>query len=345
MDKAARIYVAGHRGLAGSALVRRLQAREYRNLITRDRAALELTDRAAVARFFESERPEYVFLAAAKAGGILANRDQPAEFIRQNLFIQSNVIDEARRAGVRRLLFLGASCIYPRDAAQPIRESSLLTGPLEFTSQPYAIAKIAGVEMCQAYNRQYGTRFLVAVPNNLYGPGDHYDLQHSHVLPAFIRKFHEAKLRMEKRGPSPITHHSSPDDKVVLWGTGTPRREMLYSDDMAEACVTLMELPDNQFDALLGTRHSALRTQNSGPQAPLINIGWGVDYSIKELAERVRNVVGFKGSIEWDTGKPDGTPRKLLDITRMKALGWSPRTPLEAGLRKAYEDFLARFKQ
>ena len=377
MDKSARIYVAGHRGLAGSALLRRLQARGYRNLITYSRAALDLTDRAAVRDFFQSERPDYVFLAAAKAGGILANRDQPALFIQQNLFIQTNVIDEAQRAGVKRLLFLAASCIYPRDAAQPIGESSLLTGPLEFTNEPYAVAKIAGVEMCWAYNRQYGTKYLVAVPNNLYGPGDNYDPQNSHVVAGLIRKFHEAKFSRQPSAVSPrhsalstphsasggagghpsslIPHPSRRDDAVVLWGTGTPRRELLYSDDMADACVMLMELPDAQFNDLLGpqssalsTQHSALgteqglSTQHSAPQPPLVNIGCGEDCTIKTLAEKIRDIVGFKGEIEWDASKPDGTPRKLLDSSRITSLGWVPGTSLEAGLRKAYEDFLAR---
>jgi GDP-L-fucose synthase len=336
MRPESRIYIAGHRGLAGSALVRQLESRGYRNLVTRTHAELELTDRVAVRAFFEKERPEHVYLAAAKVGGIMANFELPADFVYLNLAIQNNVIEEARRAGVQRLLFLGSVCIYPRDCPQPIREEHLLTGPLEFTNRPYAIAKIAGIEMCWAYNRQYGTRYIAAMPNNLYGPGDNYDLQHSHVLPAFIRKFHEAKVRMEQRSTSPLTPHSSQDDKVVLWGTGTPRREMLHSDDMAEACVKLMELPDAGFDRIVGTDPAA-------PQPPLINIGWGEDYTIRELAERVRDVVGFRGEIAWDAGKPDGTPRKLLDVSRMKALGWSPRVTLDDGLRQAYADFLSRY--
>jgi GDP-L-fucose synthase len=329
MQRDSRIYVAGHRGLAGSAIARALAARGYRSIVLRMHHELELTDRAAVKAFFERENPEYVFLAAAKAGGILANKTLPAEFIYQNLAIQTNVIDLAWRSGVKRLLFLGASCIYPRDCPQPMRESHLLTGPLEFTNQPYALAKIAGVEMCWAYNRQYRTRFLTAVPNNMYGPGDNYDPELGHVLAAFIRKFHEAKVSGAK--------------SVTLWGTGKPRREMLHSDDMAEACVMLMELSDESFDALLGNHHSSPITHHSAPQPPLINIGWGEDYTIRELAERVRKVVGFQGDIQWDSTKPDGTPRKLLDISRMKALGWSPRVSLEAGLRNAYQDFLARF--
>jgi GDP-L-fucose synthase len=269
------------------------------------------------------ERPEYVFLAAAKAGGIFANKTQPAEFIYQNLAIQTNVMEEARRANVKRLLFLAASCIYPRDCPQPMQESHLLTGPLEFTNHPYAIAKIAGVETCWSYNRQYGTRFLAAVPNNLYGPGDNYDLESGHVMAAFIRRFHEAKAGGAK--------------SITLWGTGKPRREMLHSDDMAEACVALMELPDAKLDALLAG-------ESATPRPPLINIGRGEDYTIEDLAHRVREVIGFRGDIRWDPGKPDGAPRKLLDISRMKAMGWSPRIPLEAGIRNAYQDYLARYQ-
>jgi GDP-L-fucose synthase len=263
-----------------------------------------------------------VYLAAAKVGGIMANFELPAEFVYLNLAIQNNVIEESRRAGVKRLLFLGSVCIYPRDCPQPIKEEFLLTGPLEFTNRPYAIAKIAGIEMCWAYNRQYGTRYLAAMPNNLYGPGDNYDPRHSHVLPAFIRKFHEAKASGAKA--------------VTLWGTGKPRREMLHSDDMAEACVALMELPDARFDKLVAS-------DPASPQPPLINMGWGEDFTIKELADRVREVVGFSGEIQWDTSKPDGTPRKLLDISRMKAMGWSPRISLADGLRGTYQDFLSRF--
>jgi len=320
MQRESRVYVAGHRGLAGSAIARALSSRGYERLIFRTRAELDLTDRAAVREFFGREKPQHVFLAAARAGGILANKSYPAEFIYQNLAIQTNVIDEARRSGVVRLLFLGASCIYPRDCPQPMRESHLLTGPLEFTNHPYAIAKIAGVEMCWSYNRQYGTRYLVAVPNNLYGPGDNYDLESGHVLAALIRRFHEAKASGAK--------------SVALWGSGNPRREMLHSDDMAEACVTLMELPDERFDRLVA---------HEPPQPPLVNIGRGEDCTIRELAERVRDVVGFRGDIEWDASKPDGAPQKLLDASRMRALGWSPRTTLDAGLRAAYRDFLSRF--
>lgn len=322
MQRDSRIYVAGHRGLAGSAIARVLSGRGCQRLILRTREELDLTDRAAVRGFFGSERPQYVFLAAARAGGILANKNYPAEFIYQNLAIQTNVIDEARRSGIERLIFLGASCIYPRDCPQPMRESHLLTGPLEFTNHPYAVAKIAGVEMCWSYNRQYGTRYLAAVPNNLYGPGDNYDLEVGHVMAALIRRFHEARASGAK--------------SVTLWGTGTPRREMLHSDDMAEACVTLMELPNEKFDQLTAG-------DPASPRAPLVNIGRGEDYTIRELAERVREVVGFRGNIEWDPGKPDGAPRKLLEASRMRALGWVPRTALDAGLRGAYQDFLSRF--
>ena len=326
MPLGARIYVAGHRGLAGSALMRQLVARGYRDIIVRTHAELDLADQSAVSDFFDLERPEYVFIAAARVGGIMANNDYPAEFIHSNLVVQTNVIHEAWRSGVKRLLFLGSSCVYPRDCPQPIKESYLLTGPLEITNRPYAIAKIAGIEMCWAYNRQYGTRFLAAMPNNLYGPGDTYDLQNSHVLPALIRKFHEAKLQ------SQVTGHQSP---VVLWGTGTPRREMLYSDDMAEACVMLMKLPDNKFDEVI-------RFEPDSPRPPLINIGWGEDHTIRELADHVCEVVGFHGEIAWDSSKPDGTPRKLLDISRLAALGWSPRVSLQEGLKNVYQDFLAR---
>jgi len=318
MDLSARIYVAGHRGLAGSALMRCLERHGYRNLIGRTHAELDLTDHKSVSEFFEKERPEFVFVAAAKVGGILANNDYPADFIRSNLEVQTNVIHEAWRSGAKRLLFLGSSCIYPRDCPQPIREEYLLTGPLEFTNRAYAVAKIAGVEMCRSYNRQYGMRFLAAMPTNLYGPGDNYDLASSHVLPALLRKMHEAKIRGLER--------------VTLWGTGSPRREFLCSDDMADACVMLMRLPDLRFDEIL-----------RGPnEFPLINIGCGVDQTIADLARTVASVVGFRGALEFDTSKPDGTPRKLLDVGRLKALGWSPRIALEAGIAAAYQDFLAR---
>ncbi len=311
-----RIYVAGHRGLVGSALVRALRARGFANLLLRTHAELDLTDQAAVEAFFAAEKPDHVFLAAARVGGIHANNTYPAEFIRDNLAIQTNVIHAAWRAGVGRLLFLGSSCIYPRDCPQPIREDYLLTGPLEATNRPYALAKIAGIEMCWSYNRQYGTKFLAVMPTNLYGPGDNYDLETSHVIPALIRKFHEAKQRGDK--------------KVVVWGSGTPRREFLYSDDMAEACLFLMNLPDEQFASVLNPQPSA---------PPLINIGVGHDLTIRELAETVKAVVGFAGEIVLDPTKPDGTPRKLLDVSRLQALGWQAGTSLEEGLRRAYKDF------
>jgi GDP-L-fucose synthase len=310
MDCDARIYVAGHRGLVGSALVRQLKARGYTNLITHTHAELDLTDQAAVRAFFEREKPEYVFLAAAKVGGILANNTYPAEFIRDNLAIQTNVIHEAWRAGVKRLLFLGSSCIYPRDCPQPIKEEYLLTGPLEPTNRPYAVAKIAGIEMCWAYNRQYGTQYLAVMPTNLYGPGDNYHPENSHVIPALIRRFHEAKIKG--------------DPSVTVWGTGTPRREFLYSDDMADACVFLMSLPDEKFDSVLNPPHSA---------PPLINIGVGEDLTIRELAETIARVVGYEGKITFDPSKPDGTPRKLLDVSRLTALGWVARVSLREGLQ------------
>lgn len=316
MSPDSRVYVAGHRGLVGSALVRCLRKAGYTNLLTRTHAELDLTDPQPVREFFEAQCPDYVFLAAAKVGGILANDTYPADFIRENLAIQTNVIYEAWRAGVKRLLFLGSSCIYPRDCPQPIKEEYLLTGPLEATNRPYAIAKIAGIEMCSSYNRQYGTRFLAAMPTNLYGPGDNYDLQTSHVLPALIRKMHEAKARGDK--------------EVVVWGTGKPRREFLYSDDMADACVMLMRLPDEEFRTLIDR------------YAPLINIGCGADVTIRELAETVARVVGFSGALRFDTSKPDGTPRKLLAVDRLFSLGWKPSVPLEAGIGLAHQDFRQR---
>ncbi len=315
MGPDSRIYVAGHRGLVGSALVRRLVAGGHRNLLKRTHAELDLQDAGAVRRFFEHDKPEYVFLAAAKVGGILANNTYPAQFVAENLAIQTNVIHEAYRAGVKRLLFLGSSCIYPRDCPQPIKEEYLLTGPLEATNRPYAIAKIAGIEMCWSYNRQYGTRYLSVMPTNLYGPGDNYDLQNSHVLPALIRKMHEAKQRGDR--------------EVVVWGTGTPRREFLHSDDMADACAMLMGLPDARFDEILAKY-----------QPPLINVGCGEDVTIRELAETVAKVVGFEGKLVFDTSKPDGTMRKLLDVGRMFSLGWRPRVALVDGVGAAYEDFL-----
>jgi GDP-L-fucose synthase len=319
-----RIYVAGHRGLVGSALVRALAAAGYRNLVTRTHAELDLTDQSAVDAFFAAEKPAYVFLAAAKVGGIHANNAYPAEFIRDNLAIQTNVIHAAWKNGVKRLLFLGSSCIYPKLAPQPMKEEYLLTGPLEPTNRPYALAKIAGIEMCWSYNRQYGTRYLAVMPTNLYGPGDNYHPDNSHVIPALIRKFHEAKQRGDR--------------EVVVWGSGTPRREFLYSEDMADACLFLMRLPDERFTTLLGSDEAA--TGRFEP--PLVNIGVGEDVTIAELAALVRQAVGFSGDIVYDAGKPDGTPRKLLDVSRMHSAGWQARTALTAGLARAYADFRSR---
>ncbi len=303
----ARIYVAGHRGMVGSALWRELQHQGCRNLLGRPRAGLDLLDGAAVKRFYAEEKPECVFVAAARVGGIVANDTQPAQFIHENLQIQNHLIHGAWEAGVKKLLFLGSSCIYPKLAPQPLREESLLSGPLEPTNQWYAIAKIAGIKMCQAYRRQYGCDFIAVMPTNLYGPNDNYDLRTSHVLPALIRKFHEAKVA---GAPS-----------VTCWGTGSPRRELLYADDLARACLFLMEhYSDEQF----------------------INIGYGSDLTIRELAELVKRVTGFSGGIVWDTAKPDGTPRKWLDSSRLFALGWRPQVDLEAGIRLAYQDFLSR---
>ncbi|WP_371372135.1 GDP-L-fucose synthase family protein [Sporomusa aerivorans] len=301
MNKAAKIYVAGHKGLVGSALVRALQARGYHNLILRTHKELDLTEQQAVRQFFAAEQPEYVFLAAAKVGGIEANRTQPARFIHENLAIQTNVIHESWKHNVKKLLFLGSSCIYPRDCPQPIREEYLLTGLLESTNEAYAMAKIAGIKMCEAYNRQYGTVYMSVMPTNLYGPGDNYDLQNSHVLPALIRKFHEAL----------------PDKPVTVWGSGMPRREFLHSDDMAEACVFLMEQCD---------------------EPRMVNIGTGADLTIHELACLVQSIVGHKGKIVWDHAKPDGTPQKLLDVSQLHALGWSHRISLREGIAKVYEE-------
>lgn len=322
MHRGSRIYVAGHRGLVGSAIVRRLVAGEYSNLVTRTHAELDLTHPGAVQNFFERERPEIVILAAAKVGGINANENYPADFIYQNLAIQTSVIHAAYRYGVKRLLFLGSSCIYPRDCPQPIKEEYLLTGPLEPTNRPYAIAKIAGIEQCWSYNRQHGTEFLAVMPTNLYGPGDNYDLRNSHVIPALIRKFHEARQRGDR--------------EVVVWGTGTPRREFLFSEDMADACVYLLGMQDHEFALLLD--HCADKAEVRQP--PLINIGTGKDMSIRELADVVKAVIGFQGEITFDTEKPDGTPRKLLDVTRLRDLGWQASTSMQAGLTATYRDFV-----
>ena len=316
MNPEAKIYVAGHRGLVGSALVRALNRSGHRNLVLRTHAELDLTDQGAVRTFFSRERPQYVFLAAAKVGGILANNTYPAEFVSQNLQIQANVIESAHRSGVDRLLFLGSSCIYPKLAAQPMREDCLLSGALEATNRPYAVAKIAGIETCWAYNRQYGTRYLAAMPTNLYGPADNYDPETSHVIPALIRKMHEAKTDGER--------------EVVVWGSGTPRREFLYSDDLADACLYLMNLEHQHFDPLV----------TSDTTAPLVNIGSGQDQTTRELAQLVAEVVGFDGALVFDSSKPDGTLRKLLDTSQLSRLGWQSRTPLREGLGLVYKEFL-----
>ena len=305
MNPESSIFVAGHRGLVGSAIVRRLRASGFRNLVLRDRAELNLTRQAAVESFFAEARPEYVFFAAAKVGGILANDTYPAEFLQDNLVIQTNIIDAAYRNGTRKLLFLGSSCIYPKHAPQPMPEDCLLTGPLEPTNEWYAIAKIAGLKMCQAYRKQYGFNAISAMPTNLYGPGDNFSLKSSHVLPALLRKVHEAK---EARA-----------SEVEVWGTGKPRREFLHVDDLADACLFLMRNYDGDG---------------------WVNVGWGRDETIAELADTIRRVVGFTGSLRFDSSKPDGTPRKLLDTTRLAALGWAPKIGLEAGIRSTYEWFL-----
>jgi GDP-L-fucose synthase len=316
MNPNAKIYVAGHNGLVGSAIVRALRQAGYRNLVLRSKAELDLTNQAQSAEFFDATRPAYVFLAAAKVGGILANSKYPGDFIAQNLLIQTNVIENSRKVGVDRLLFLGSSCIYPKFAPQPMREDSLLTGGLESTNRPYAVAKIAGIEMCRSYNRQYGTRFLAAMPTNLYGPGDNYDLETSHVIPALIHRMHEAKVSGQR--------------EVVLWGTGRPRREFLYSNDLSEACLFLMNLDQNSFDSLV----------SGESQAPLINVGCGHDQTIRELAGLVAEAVGFEGRLIFDASKPDGTPRKLLDTSKLSSLGWQPKTSLREGVQMAYRDFL-----
>lgn len=305
MNKDAKIYIAGHRGLVGSAIHRKLMKDGYTNLVVRTSKELDLRDKEQVDSFFEEEKPEFVFVAAAKVGGIVANNEFPADFIRDNLMIQTNVIDASYRNQVEKLLFLGSTCIYPKLAPQPLKEEYLLTGPLEPTNDAYALAKIAGIKMCQSYNKQYGTNYISAMPTNLYGENDNFDLQSSHVMPALIRKFHEAKL--------------SNQPSVEVWGTGTPKREFLYSDDLADACVYLM----NHYN-----------------DDEIINIGVGEDVSIKELAETVQLVVGFKGELKFDTTKPDGTPRKLVDTTKINQLGWKAKVELEDGIRKAYDWFL-----
>ena len=320
MNKNTKIYVAGHRGLAGSAIMRELQRQGYTNLAARTHAELDLEDAVATQNFFEQEQPEIVFLAAAKIGGILANNNYPVDFLMSNLLIEANICRAAHRAQVQRLIFLGSSCIYPRDCPQPIKEEYLLTGPLEATNRPYALAKIAGIEMCWSYNRQYGTKWLAAMPTNLYGPGDNYDLNNSHVLPALIRKMHEAKI--------------SGATEVVLWGSGKPKREFLYIDDLANALVFLATLDDKRYNTLA-----------TSSQCPLINVGTGTDLTIRELAETVAAVFGYQGKFVHDTTKPDGTMRKVMDVSRIHGLGWTATTSLEEGISLTYEDFNTRNMQ
>lgn len=307
MKQDSKIYVAGHRGMVGSAIVRRLKARGFDQIVTRTHAELDLTRQADVEAFLQTEKPDYLLIAAAKVGGIHANNTYRADFIYQNLMMEANLIHGAYAAGIKDLMFLGSSCIYPRDCAQPIKEEYLLTGPLEPTNEPYALAKIAGIKLCESYNHQHGTRYTSVMPTNLYGPGDNYDLQNSHVLPALIRKAHEAKLRG--------------DAEYVVWGSGQPMREFLYVDDLATACVQLME---------------------QGYHGPLLNIGTGVDVTIRQLAEMVMEVVGFTGRIVFDSSKPDGTPRKLLDVSAAAAQGWTAQVALRDGIARAYQDFLQR---
>jgi len=314
MDRKTKIYIAGHRGLAGSAIARELQRQGYTNIVIRTHAELDLEDAAATQKFFEQERPEVVFLAAAKVGGIHANNSYPVDFLMSNLLIEANICRAAHRAQVKRLIFLGSSCIYPRDCPQPIKEEYLLTGPLEATNRPYALAKIAGIEMCWSYNRQYGTKWLAAMPTNLYGPGDNYDLNNSHVLPALIRKMHEAKV--------------SGAAEVVLWGSGTPKREFLYVDDLANALVFLATLDDKRYNALV-----------EPSQCPLINVGTGADLTIRELAEAIADVVGYRGKFVQDISKPDGTMRKVLDVGKIQGLGWKAKTSLKEGINLTYKIF------
>jgi GDP-L-fucose synthase len=317
MNEGSKIYVAGHSGLVGSALVRRLQTKGYANLVIRTHAELELRDQKAVQSFFATEKPDYVILAAAKVGGIHANNTYPAEFIHDNLVIQNNVIHSAYQNKVERLLFLGSSCIYPKNAPQPMTEDCLLTGPLEPTNRPYALAKIAGIEMCHAYNRQYGIRYMAVMPTNLYGPNDNYDLNNSHVLPALIRKMHEAKISGAK--------------EVVVWGTGTPKREFLYSEDMADACIFLLEQPEDKLAKLFNE-----------DKPPLVNIGCGEDLTIKELAEMVAEIVGFNGDLTFDPSKPDGAMRKVMDVSRINKLGWRQTMKLKDGIALSYQDMLGK---
>ena len=317
MPRNARIYIAGHNGLVGSAILRRIETDAYKNIIIRTSSELDLTRQTDVEAFFEKEKPQYVFLAAAKVGGILANSKYPADFIRDNLLIQNNVIDAAYRSGTKKLLFLGSSCIYPKLAPQPMKEEHLLTGPLEQTNEWYAIAKIAGIKMCQAYRRQYGFNAISLMPTNLYGPGDNFDLQNSHVLPALIRKFHEAKVASKSSA-------LSPQPSVTVWGTGTPKREFLHVDDLADAAIFLME----NYDA-----------------EEIVNVGVGEDISIGELAEVIRDIIGYKGDIIFDSAKPDGTPRKLLDVTRLKGLAWESKIELREGIAKTYQWYLEHLNE
>ena len=322
MNISDRIYVAGHRGLVGSALVRGLKSQGYDNLLLKSRSDLDLTSWDATWDFFEKNRPDYVFLAAAKVGGILANRNYPTDFILENLLIQNNVIRAAHASEVKRLLFLGSSCIYPKHAEQPIKESSLLTGPLEPTNRAYALAKIAGIELCWSFNRQYGSQYLAVMPTNLYGPSDNYDLENSHVIPALIRKFHEAKKA------------SSP--QVFIWGTGMPRREFMFSEDMADGCIFLMKLNDEAYGRLLGD--TSFDGEEFNP--PLINLGAGGDIKIFDLARLIKEIVGYEGAIQFDVTRPDGTPKKLMDDSRLKTLGWSPKTDLRQGLELTYRGYV-----
>jgi GDP-L-fucose synthase len=319
IPRSARIYIAGHLGLVGGGIWRAFERHGYTNLIGRSIDEMDLMNQAAVEAFFSKEKPEYVVLVAARVGGIQANNTYRGQFIYENLMIELNVIHEAYKHGVKKLLFLGSSCIYPKLATQPIKEEALLTGPLEPTNEPYAIAKIAGIRLCDAYNRQYGTNFISAMPTNMYGPGDNYHPENAHVLPALIRRFHEAKV-------SGVT-------EAVCWGTGSPLREFLYSDDLAEACVFLVEKANYKDMAF---------TDESGTVQSHINVGSGKEVAIKQLAETVRDVVGFKGKISWDASKPDGTPRKLIDSSRINALGWTPKVTLKEGITRAYQDFLSR---
>ncbi len=315
MEASTKIYVAGHSGLAGGAIVRELSVQGFERIATRSHAELDLEDALATRKFLEQEQPEVVFLAAGHVGGIAANNGFPVDFLLRNLKIETNVVESAHAVGVRRLIFLGSSCIYPRDCPQPIREESLLTGPLEATNRPYALAKIAGIEMCWAYNRQYGARYLAAMPTNLYGRGDNYELESSHVLPALIRKIHEAKQAGSKQ--------------VVLWGSGTPRREFLHADDLARGVVFLAKLDDARYAEL---------TQPG--KCPVINVGTGEDLTIRELADMIAEVIGYTGEFVHDRSKPDGTPRKVMDVSRIRNLGWTPKTTLRVGLASAYKDFL-----